>query len=92
MGKDGKTLLFAAVVCVVCSLLLAGSYSALKDRQDANKLVDFKGKVLQVVLLPAHFPGRCNQGQEGKEDSAHGTVGGAHETGDWPSSPVFSLR
>ncbi|MCE9616658.1 MAG: NADH:ubiquinone reductase (Na(+)-transporting) subunit C [Lentisphaerae bacterium] len=48
MGKELKTILFATIVCVVCSLLLAGSYSALKGRQDANKAVDFKSKVLQV--------------------------------------------
>ena len=52
MGKDLKTIMFATAVCVVCSLLLAGSYSALKSRQDANKLLDFRSKVLQVFGVP----------------------------------------
>jgi Na+-transporting NADH:ubiquinone oxidoreductase subunit C len=46
--EDLKTVGFAAVVCLVCSLLLAGTYSSLRERQEANKLADFKGKVLQV--------------------------------------------
>ncbi len=48
MGRELKTIGFAAIVCVVCSLLLSGTYSSLRERQESNKLVDLKMKVLQT--------------------------------------------
>lgn len=51
---------FAAVVCLVCSVLVSGAAVALKDRQDENKVLDQKSKVLSVAgVLP-----------EGKDASA----------------------
>ena len=47
------TIAFAAVLCIVCSILVASSAVVLKDRQDHNKLIDQQKKVLAVVgLLP----------------------------------------
>ena len=46
MGEELKTVAFAAGVCVICSLLLAGVHSALKPEQDANKKLDLQQKVL----------------------------------------------
>lgn len=40
---------FAAVVCLVCSVLVSGAAVALKDRQDENKVLDQKSKVLSVA-------------------------------------------
>ncbi len=43
------TLGFAAAVCLVCSVFVATSAVGLKDRQDENKLLDRKSKVLSVA-------------------------------------------
>ncbi len=43
--------LFAAAVCGVCSIFVAVSAVALKDRQEANKLLDVQTKVLIVAGL-----------------------------------------
>lgn len=45
----GYTFAFAAGVCVVCSILVAGSAVALKDRQQANAIADKQKKVLVVA-------------------------------------------
>ena len=45
------TIGFAAVVCVVCGVFVAGSAVALKDRQEANKVLDRQKKVLAVAGL-----------------------------------------
>jgi Na+-transporting NADH:ubiquinone oxidoreductase subunit C len=45
--------LFAAGVCVVCSLLVAGSTVLLRDRQQANKLLYLQKNVLQATGLVA---------------------------------------
>jgi Na+-transporting NADH:ubiquinone oxidoreductase subunit C len=42
---------FAAVVCLVCAVFVAGAAVGLKDRQDANKLLDRQQKVLTVAGL-----------------------------------------
>lgn len=42
---------FAAVVCVICSMLVSATAVVLKDRQDANKLLDKQQKVLAVSGL-----------------------------------------
>lgn len=46
-----KTIGFAAGVCVVCSVFVAGSAVALKDRQEENRLLDLRSKVLVVADL-----------------------------------------
>jgi Na+-transporting NADH:ubiquinone oxidoreductase subunit C len=42
---------FAITICLVCALLVAGSAVGLKDRQDANILLDRQKKVLTVAGL-----------------------------------------
>jgi Na+-transporting NADH:ubiquinone oxidoreductase subunit C len=44
-------IMFAAAVCVVCSIFVAGSAVLLKDRQEANKALDVQKKVLVVAGL-----------------------------------------
>ncbi|MDA0989553.1 MAG: NADH:ubiquinone reductase (Na(+)-transporting) subunit C [Verrucomicrobia bacterium] len=46
MGKELKVIGFAAAVCLICSLLLAATYSKLHLRQEENKALDMKKKVL----------------------------------------------
>jgi Na+-transporting NADH:ubiquinone oxidoreductase subunit C len=47
-------MLFAAAVCVACSLLVAGSYVLLQDRQRANQFLYLQKNVLQATgLVPA---------------------------------------
>lgn len=48
------TVLFAAAVCVVCALLVAGSTVLLRERQLANQLLYLQKNVLQAAgLVPA---------------------------------------
>lgn len=42
---------FAGAVCIVCSILVAGSAVALRDRQENNALVDKQNQVLEVAGL-----------------------------------------
>jgi len=42
---------FAIMICLVCALFVAGSAVSLKDRQDANILLDRQKKVLTVAGL-----------------------------------------
>ena len=42
---------FAAMVCLVCSVVVSGSAVSLKERQTINKQLDQKKKVLGVVSL-----------------------------------------
>jgi Na+-transporting NADH:ubiquinone oxidoreductase subunit C len=49
--STGYTLGFAASICVFCSIFVAGAAVALKDRQDANKVLDRQKKVLSVAGL-----------------------------------------
>jgi len=44
-------ILFSAAVCLVCSVVVAGSAVSLKELQDTNKLLDRKTKVLTVAGL-----------------------------------------
>jgi len=47
------TIVFAALLCIACSILVASSAVGLHDRQERNKLIDQRKKVLAVVgLLP----------------------------------------
>ena len=45
------TLIFAVLVCAVCSVLVAASAVTLQDRQAENKLLDQRKKVLTVAGL-----------------------------------------
>ncbi|MBL8615630.1 MAG: Na(+)-translocating NADH-quinone reductase subunit C [Deltaproteobacteria bacterium] len=45
------TVMFAAGVCLICSLFVSGAAVALKDKQDANKVLDKQKKVLAVAGL-----------------------------------------
>ena len=47
--STGYIIGFAAVVCLVASLFVAGSAVGLKDRQNANKRLDVQKKVLTVA-------------------------------------------
>jgi Na+-transporting NADH:ubiquinone oxidoreductase subunit C len=47
----GYTIGFAAALCLVCGVFVAGSAVALKDKQDANKRLDKQKKVLSVAGL-----------------------------------------
>jgi len=44
-------IMFAAAVCVFCSIFVASSAVLLKDRQEANKALDIQKKVLVVAGL-----------------------------------------
>lgn len=48
MSNDstGKTLLVAAVLCIVCSIFVSGSAVSLKPRQELNKKLDIKKNLL----------------------------------------------
>jgi Na+-transporting NADH:ubiquinone oxidoreductase subunit C len=46
-----KTIGFAAAVCVVCSIFVATSAVTLKDRQEENRILDLRSKVLLVANL-----------------------------------------
>lgn len=48
MREDTKTLVFAAVVCVSCSLLLSGTAAGLKTRQRANEEFDVKRNIVKA--------------------------------------------
>jgi Na+-transporting NADH:ubiquinone oxidoreductase subunit C len=52
----GYTIGFAAAVCLVCSLFVATAAVQLGPRQEANKLLDLRKKVLSVAALME--PGR----------------------------------
>ncbi len=51
LNSTKYTLKFAAIVCIVCSLLVTGSAVLLKDRQDANATLDKQKKVVSVSGL-----------------------------------------
>ncbi|MBU0553848.1 Na(+)-translocating NADH-quinone reductase subunit C [Myxococcota bacterium] len=52
MGYSTKYIIgFAGAVCLVCSVLVSGAAVALKDRQEANKVLDRQQKVLSVAGL-----------------------------------------
>ncbi|OIO10543.1 MAG: NADH:ubiquinone reductase (Na(+)-transporting) subunit C [Elusimicrobia bacterium CG1_02_63_36] len=50
------TLTFAAVVCVVCSLVVSSAAILLKDRQERNVLLDKQKNILGAVGLHASNP------------------------------------
>ena len=48
MREDTRTILFAAVVCITCSLLLSGTAAGLKNLQEANKEFDVKRNIVKA--------------------------------------------
>lgn len=48
MREDTRTITFAAIICVTCSLLLSGTAAGLKDLQDANKAFDVKRNIIKA--------------------------------------------
>ncbi len=49
--STGYTVTFAAGVCLICSVFVSGASVALKDLQEANKVLDRQKKVLVVAGL-----------------------------------------
>ncbi len=50
MGRSvGYIIGFAVAICLVCSVFVSSSAVALKDRQEANKVLDRQKKVLGVI-------------------------------------------
>jgi Na+-transporting NADH:ubiquinone oxidoreductase subunit C len=48
MREDTRTITFAAIVCVTCSLLLSGTAAGLKSRQQANEAYDVKRNIVKA--------------------------------------------
>ena len=48
MREDTRTLLFAATVCLVVSLLLSGTAAVLKPAQEANEAYDVKRNIVKA--------------------------------------------
>lgn len=48
MREDTRTILFATVICVTCSLLLSGTAAGLKNLQEANKAFDVKRNIVKA--------------------------------------------
>jgi Na+-transporting NADH:ubiquinone oxidoreductase subunit C len=52
MREETRTLLFAAAVCLVCSLLLSGTAAGLRKRQETNRAFDRLCNILKVFDVP----------------------------------------
>ena len=90
LSQSSYTVVFAAVVCVVCAVLVAGAAVALRDRQAVNVEIDRQKNVLMAagemrtdeVLSPAEVADRFASFapvavdlQTGKEDAAFVVAG-----------------
>ena len=90
LSQSAYTVVFAATVCVVCAVLVAGAAVALKDRQGVNAEIDRQKNVLQAAgemrvdetLTAQEVADRFSSFQAvavdlnlGAEDSAFDTVG-----------------
>ena len=53
--EDTKTIIFAAIVCLVVSLLLSSTYAALKDLQAVNEENDRRKNVLKAFDVEAEL-------------------------------------
>jgi Na+-transporting NADH:ubiquinone oxidoreductase subunit C len=54
--KDNmKSIIFALVMCVVCSVLLSGAASLLKSRQAENIELDIKKNILKALAISGDF-------------------------------------
>lgn len=52
-NSTAYTVTFAAIVCLICGVAVAASAVGLKEKQETNKLIDKKSKVLAAAgLLP----------------------------------------
>ena len=51
MREETRTIIFAAGVCVFCSLLLSGTAAALKSRQDLNEKFDKQRNIVKAFGL-----------------------------------------
>jgi Na+-transporting NADH:ubiquinone oxidoreductase subunit C len=52
MRESTRTLLFAAAVCLVCSLLLSTTSALLRERQERNRAFDRLCNILKVLDIP----------------------------------------
>jgi len=67
MQKDDlNTLKFAGIVCLVCSMALAGVQGALRGKQETNKVID--GQINVLKALSPDFDPEGNPLEEGKRD------------------------
>ncbi len=48
MREETRTIIFATVVCISCSLLLSGTAAVLKSRQDANAAFDVQRNIVKA--------------------------------------------
>ena len=48
MREETRTIIFATVVCISCSLLLSGTAAGLKGLQEANKAFDVKRNIVKA--------------------------------------------
>lgn len=62
--EDLQTVLFGAVVCVVCSLIISGAAAALKSRQDINIETDRRLNVLQAFGVETVVDGKKLNAEE----------------------------
>lgn len=51
MRSNTYTLGFAAIVCIICSLFVAGAATSLKERQERNERLDVQKNILACVDL-----------------------------------------
>ena len=51
MGKNGKAIVFAIVMCLVVALILSGLANGLRERQDKNVEVDRKKNILKALKI-----------------------------------------
>ncbi|MCP4503343.1 MAG: NADH:ubiquinone reductase (Na(+)-transporting) subunit C [Deltaproteobacteria bacterium] len=49
MQSNGYVVGFAAIICVVCALLLSGVSSALKEKQEENRVIDRQKNILVAL-------------------------------------------
>ena len=49
------TIIFAAILCVVCSVIVSSSAVGLRERQDRNKLIDLQKKVEQTFAVEIRY-------------------------------------
>lgn len=48
MREDTRTLVFATIVCLTCSVLLSGTAAGLKSRQQSNEAFDVKRNIVKA--------------------------------------------
>jgi Na+-transporting NADH:ubiquinone oxidoreductase subunit C len=63
MRGNGYTVGFAFAICVICSLLLSGVSSALKDKQELNRVLDRQKNILVALGFDGKKVGKMKAGQ-----------------------------